>query len=125
MDASVSVRRYRCTYREPKLIGDGVAELELGCGRVTLISECDISRVSFIKWHSSTNGRNDTFYVKGRYERGGTLIRLHRLILCFPLLQVDHINRNGLDNRRCNLRLVTQSENNRNRRKYIIARAAS
>lgn len=43
--------------------------------------------------------------------------RIHRLILNAKLpLQVDHINGNGLDNRRKNLRLVTSQQNNFNRR---------
>ena len=40
---------------------------------------------------------------------------LHRFILkAPPRLVVDHINNNPLDNRRCNIRLCTQSENKQN-----------
>lgn len=39
-------------------------------------------------------------------------IRMHRLIMDAPKgMQVDHINHNTLDNRRCNLRIVTPQQN--------------
>lgn len=51
-------------------------------------------------------------------------IRMHSFILIAPKpKQVDHINRNGLDNRRQNLRIVSHSEQRRNSGKH--AKAAS
>jgi hypothetical protein len=53
--------------------------------------------------------------------RGGMAKRIpmHRFLLNAPDdMEVDHINGNGLDNRRCNLRLATRSENLANRRLF-------
>lgn len=43
--------------------------------------------------------------------------RVHRIIINCPQgFMVDHINGNGLDNRKVNLRLVTHAQNQQNRR---------
>jgi hypothetical protein len=52
-------------------------------------------------------------YACGR--RKGKFVYMHRLIIDAPsALDVDHINHNSIDNRRCNLRLATRSQNNMN-----------
>lgn len=61
----------------------------------------------------------DIAYAQGAFRMSdGRIknIRMHRLILnAKPGTQIDHINRNALDNRRCNLRFCTRSQNQCNR----------
>ena len=54
----------------------------------------------------------------GRRRTRRTLLRLHHFIMGKPQkgLVVDHINHNGLDNRKDNLRFVTQAQNLQNKR---------
>lgn len=51
----------------------------------------------------------------GEYAQSGNGILMHRLIMKPSAdLEIDHINRDGLDNRRENLRLCTSSQNKHN-----------
>lgn len=94
---------------------DGTCEVELSSGLVARIDECDAEKVSLFSWFCSSTHCSRTFYARGRMQgvRGAGWY-MHRVILCFPVMSVDHINGNGLDNRRCNLRLATHAQNCRN-----------
>ncbi len=65
------------------------------------------------KWCTTTTGAGGNVYA-GRRERG-RFILMHRQIMNPPKGKVvDHKNGNGLDNRRCNLRICDQRENAQN-----------
>lgn len=85
--------------------------MDLPCGRVALFDEGDYETIAPYRWCASTTSTSTTFYAKARVTHPKVASHMHRVILCFPLLNVDHINQNGLDNRRCNLRLVTHQQN--------------
>ena len=72
-----------------------------------------IRKVSTRLWVDSSYG----FYAMGWDRHAKKQVALHRVMLDAPKgMVVDHINRNGLDNRRSNLRLCTHKENMQNRR---------
>ena len=66
--------------------------------------------------------RNSEGYCHRRDKN--TYVKLHRIIMkARPDQLVDHINRNKLDNRKCNLRFATVEENNRNRGPRITCKS--
>jgi hypothetical protein len=98
-------------------------ELLMAGGLVALIDDGDVDLVRAhngraYKW----SGRRDcnAIYVQAwQYREGGRKkITLHQLLLNAPRgTKIDHINGNGLDNRRANLRLCTNAQNSANQRK--------
>lgn len=77
--------------------------------REAIVDEDLLEMLSMISWGYS-NG-----YAVGYPVRGERQVTMHRLIMGFPPDQIDHINRNKLDNRRCNLRVADYSLNSINR----------
>ena len=74
-----------------------------------LVDDQDIPLVVNRKW-STFQAKNGMYYINTHIN--GRTVYLHRLILNAPEgMEVDHISRDTLDNRRCNLRLVTHQQN--------------
>ena len=96
---------------------DGIAEIELTQGKVTLINAEDIDKVAqFSGWYAN-RARNRIWVAVSSNPEART--KMSRVILDAPDdMEVDHRNHNTLDNRRDNLRLVSHSENLMNRRKW-------
>lgn len=72
----------------------------------------DVERCRQHKW-VITEMLGNTQYVRSTINKKN--VSLHRFVLGYSgELFVDHINRNGLDNRKSNLRIVSYSENSTN-----------
>lgn len=82
-------------------------------GVCVLVDDDDLALVEKHTWYF-TKGYAVTALRIGPKVRKTT--GMHRLILGNPdSPAIDHINRNKLDNRRCNIRACTDAENNKNR----------
>ena len=82
--------------------------------KYALIDIEDIEKVKEYFWHLE-KFNDDLFYVA--CSNNGKTLRLHTLIMNTPKgYVIDHINHNGLDNRKCNLRICTIQENSMNTR---------
>lgn len=89
-------------------------------GRYALIDINDVDLVSEYKWNSFQTGKKSkSWRVCTTVRKNGTrkCLYMSRLIMGNPKgMMVDHINGDGLDNRKSNLRICTHAENNRNRK---------
>jgi hypothetical protein len=91
-------------------------KISLTQGKFALVSDSDYWLVQQFKWCASKRGHN--WYaetaVKAYGKRRQFHMTMHQLICGFPPFDIDHKNRNGLDNCRRNLRPATPGQNNHN-----------
>lgn len=87
-------------------------KIKLPSGHVALVDDGDTHLLEGRNWHADP--RSNTVYVRGRApgQQGGG-VYLHTFLMGGP---TDHIDGDGLNCRRSNLRLATQQQNSLNRR---------
>ena len=93
--------------------------ISLTQGRFTIVDDGDFEWLNQHKWHWKSKPTGTGYAMRDVRENGRWKhIYMHRIILS-PQggREPDHINGDGLDNRRCNLRSCTRSQNNMNSRK--------
>ena len=94
-------------------------EIPLTKGKVALVDDGDYESLNKHKWTALKN--YNTFYAKR--ESGGKTIYMHRVILgTQPGFETDHIDGNGLNNQKYNLRFVSVRENGQNRHQEKTSR---
>ncbi len=93
---------------------DDIRFIPLTQGKFAIVDAADYDWLSQWKWYAS-KGHN-TWYAARRFSDTGKTTFMHRLITGAPAgLLVDHINRNGLNNTRKNIRQCTHTQNMRNK----------
>lgn len=92
-----------------------VAIIPISRGLVTIVDEADAALVMAHRWSAfPVRQRAERYYAQTKI--GGHTVRLHRMLLgAGPGVTVDHINGDGLDNRRVNIRIASIAQNNANR----------
>lgn len=98
-----------------------IRTIPLTQGKVAIVDQADYGMLSHWKWYAAADSA--TWYARRGHRHSGakhmTISLMHRMVMLpDPSLVVDHVNGNGLDNRRCNLRICTQGQNQQNQRAW-------
>ena len=98
-------------------------KIKLTQGKVALVDDCMFEYLNKHKWCAHKHG--NTYYavrnsktINGKRE----MILMHRAVFrktTKGMMMIDHINHDGLDNQRANLREVTSQQNQMNRKSNI------
>ena len=96
------------------------AKIYLTQGKVALIDSEDYPELNQYKWFAQKDlhtyyAARKSKWIKGSKKDLRSKISMHRVIINAPKgVMVDHINGNGLDNRKSNLRVCTPRQNQQN-----------
>lgn len=94
--------------------------IELTKGLVALVDDDDFEELNKYSWHASfPRANNATYAIRHVGGSGRARISMHRQLLGLtdPKILCDHIDHNGLNNQRNNIRVVSPSQNQANRSK--------
>ncbi len=84
--------------------------IKLTQGRYTRVDVEDYEELNKVKWHLFEDKKKKKFYAVRTEDRRNVF--MHRRIMNAPGgTIVDHVNRDGLDNRKANLRIATNMQN--------------
>lgn len=90
--------------------------IRLTRGHVAIVDDDDYEMLCQLRWRFFDSGNG---YAGRQYRMPDTkkrvYVSMHQTILNVSGVEVDHINRDGLDNRRCNLRIASHRANTCNR----------
>lgn len=102
--------------RQIRIEGD-IAYVPLTRGYEAIIDAADVPLVEGYSWKAAVDKRRVYAATAIGGRKNVVVIRMHRLIMDAPDgFDVDHIDHNGINNRRHNMRLCTRSENLQNQR---------
>ncbi len=90
--------------------------IPLSRGKVAIVDAEDYDRLAAFRWHAKPDG--NTWYAARSFRKGRTTLHdsMHRVVFDVENgVEVDHINGDGLDNRRANLRRATKSQQQANK----------
>lgn len=88
-------------------------EIPLTHGQTAIVDDDNYERLSAYSWHANRSASN--YYAAT--TMGDSEILMHRMVIECKGQHVDHINGNGLDNRRANLRACNATQNHQNTRR--------
>lgn len=91
--------------------------ISLTQGQFAKVSPEDFARLSAFKWHAWWSKDTQSFYAIRHGRKGEpTKVGMHRQVagVTDPKVDVDHINRDTLDNQRSNLRACSRRQNSTN-----------
>ena len=94
-------------------------KIELTQGQFAIVDDDDYEYLSQWKWHAHYDRHTNSFRARKniRNEKKATTISMHTMIMKTPKgLVCDHINGDTLDNRKENLRNITNNQNLMNRK---------
>lgn len=88
-----------------------VRKIPLTKNKYAIVDDEDYERLSQWKWHF-----DGVYARRSTPDKDKKCVNMHRLLCDFPVgKQIDHINGDQLDNRKCNLRICTRQQNHWNR----------